>query len=495
MEISVLVYLTSGLFLGWALGANHLGNVFGTAVGTRMIRFTTAATLCSIFVVLGAVISGGGAAETVGKLGAVNTLSGSFMAAFAAAVAVYIMTRFGLPVSTTHAIVGAIIGWSFYSESRTDFNSLTKIMIGWVLGPVLAAIFAVVLLYATGRALHYMKLHLLRQDAYNRVGLILAGSFGAYSLGANNIANVVGVFIPAAPFTEFQFLGLITISPAQQLFLLGGLAIVAGIFTYSGRVVHTVGKGLFTLSPVAAWVVVMAHSIVLFLFASEGLESFLAAHGLPTIPLVPISSSEVVVGAVIGVALVKGAHNFRFGTLGRIGVGWMLTPAIACLVCYVGLFFMQNVFNQRVYQPVHYVVSADGAAKAESTGVPAAVLKDLIGRKFGSAYAFKDALMVRDGLTRDQIDMLLGLSELEPIAVRPEALGLGRPEWLSPSQMAAVEALGGRIFPYRWELMQALAERSPEWRLRENAVINKKYNQAIRYRIELLYRAHEDGRK
>lgn len=493
MELSVFVYLTSGLFLGWALGANHLGNVFGTAVGTRMIRFTTAATLCSIFVVLGSVISGGGASETVGKLGSVNTLSGSFMAAFAAAVAVYIMTRFGLPVSTTHAIVGAIIGWSFYSESRTDLDSLLKIMTGWLLGPVLAAIFAVVLLYATNRALHYMKLHLLRQDAYNRLGLILAGSFGAYSLGANNIANVVGVFIPASPFTEFRFLDLITISPAQQLFLLGGLAIVVGIFTYSGRVVHTVGKGLFTLSPVAAWVVVMAHSIVLFLFASEGLEAFLAGHGLPTIPLVPISSSEVVVGAVIGVALVKGAHNFRFGTLGRIGIGWMLTPAIACLVCFIGLFFMQNVFNQRVYQPVHYVMSAEVAAKAEEVGVPRAMLAELFGKRFNSAYAFKDALERQDGLTRKQIDALLSLAELEPIAVLPDALGPERPEWLSPAQMKAVQHLAGRIFSYRWMLMEALAEQSPEWRLRANTVANKKYNQGIRYRIELLYRAHGGG--
>ena len=138
MDISIFVYLSSGLFLGWALGANHLGNVFGTAVGTRMIRFTTAATLCSVFVVFGAVVSGGGTSETVGKLGAVNSLSGSFMAAFAAAVAVYVMTRFGLPVSTTHAIVGAIIGWSVYSETRTDLDSLIKIMAGWVAGPVLA---------------------------------------------------------------------------------------------------------------------------------------------------------------------------------------------------------------------------------------------------------------------------------------------------------------------------------------------------------------------
>lgn len=56
MEIAVLFFLTSGLFLGWSLGANDAANVFGTAVGSRMIRFTTAAVICSVFVVLGAVI-------------------------------------------------------------------------------------------------------------------------------------------------------------------------------------------------------------------------------------------------------------------------------------------------------------------------------------------------------------------------------------------------------------------------------------------------------
>ena len=74
MDLTILLFLTSGLFLGWALGANDAANVFGTAVGTRMIRFTTAAIICSIFVVLGAVVSGAGAAHTLGKLGAINAL-------------------------------------------------------------------------------------------------------------------------------------------------------------------------------------------------------------------------------------------------------------------------------------------------------------------------------------------------------------------------------------------------------------------------------------
>ena len=87
MDVSVLLFLTSGLFLGWALGANDAANVFGTAVGSRMVRFSTAAIICSIFVILGAIISGAGATETLGKLGTISTLPASFMAAFAAAAA------------------------------------------------------------------------------------------------------------------------------------------------------------------------------------------------------------------------------------------------------------------------------------------------------------------------------------------------------------------------------------------------------------------------
>ena len=124
MEISILLFLTSGLFLGWALGANDAANVFGTAVGTRMMRFSTAAIICSIFVILGAVYSGAGAAGTLGKLGAINALAGSFVAAFSAALAVYMMTMAGLPVSTTQAIVGAIIGWNLFSSTATDTDSL-----------------------------------------------------------------------------------------------------------------------------------------------------------------------------------------------------------------------------------------------------------------------------------------------------------------------------------------------------------------------------------
>ncbi len=347
MDPLILFFLTSGLFLGWALGANDAANVFGTAVGTRMVKWRTAAIICAIFIILGALISGAGASHTLGKLGAISALPGAFMTALSAGIAVFSMTKSGLPVSTSQAIVGAIIGWNIFSSNPTDAGTLTKILSTWIICPVLSAIIAVILLKSYKFSSRKFAIHLIRSDAYTRIALILAGAFGAYSLGANNIANVVGVFIPAKPFPDI-IVGAYHFSSTQQLFLLGGLAIAVGVFTYSKGVMMTVGGNLGRLSPSAALITVLSHSIVLFLFASRGLEAWLMSHGLPTIPLVPVSSSQAVVGAIVGISLLQGTSGIQWRVLVKIVAGWVATPFSAGLICFIGLFFLQNVFGLKV---------------------------------------------------------------------------------------------------------------------------------------------------
>jgi len=344
MGPAVFVYLSSGLFLGWSLGANDAANVFGTAVGSRMVRFSTAALIASVFVILGAVISGAGTSHTLGKLGAINTLPGAFMAALAAALSVYLMTRRGLPVSTSQAIVGGIIGWNLFMGQRTDPAIVSKFAFAWVASPIMAGVMAAVLFALARVVLRRTKIHLLRLDQYTRLGLILVGAFGAYSLGANNIANVMGVFLNVSPFHDLK-LGPITLSSAQQLFLLGGIAIAVGIYTYSERVMMTVGQDIVRLTPVAALIVVLAQSLVLFLFASQSLAAWLTAHHLPALPLVPVSSSQAVVGAVIGLGLITPGERVRWGVVRNIAIGWLLTPTVAALISVVGMFVLQNVFN------------------------------------------------------------------------------------------------------------------------------------------------------
>ena len=348
MDITIIIFLFGGLFLGWSLGANDAANVFGTAVGTRMIRFKTAAIVCSIFVILGAIISGAGTTETLGKLGAINALPGAFAACISAGLSVYMMTKFGLPVSTTQAIVGAIVGWNLYTGSPTNMKVLITILGTWVLCPIISGLIAMFFYIIIKKFVYESKLHILRLDAYTRTALVLAGAFGAYSLGANNIANVMGVFVPISPFTDINMMNIFIFSSKEQLFLLGGIAIAVGVFTYSKRVMFTVGNDLLKLSPIAAFVVVISHSIVLFLFASQGISNFLQSINLPSIPLVPVSSSQAVVGGVIGIGLLKGGKEVKWSIAGKISLGWFTLPVIAALVCFVILFVLQNIFNLTV---------------------------------------------------------------------------------------------------------------------------------------------------
>lgn len=380
------ILISSGLFLGWSLGANDASNVFGTAVGTRMISFKTAAIYCSIFIILGSVISGAGASHTLGQLGAVNALAGAFTVAFAAGISVYFMTKARYPVSTSQAIVGAIIGWNLFSGSPTDYNALTKIVGTWIICPVIAAIIAIGLYKLVVLSIRIFKPHMLTLDALTRISLLLVGAFGSYSLGANNIANVMGVFIPVSPFSDIPLFGRVSFSSSQQLFLLGAIAISIGVFTYSKRVMETVGDGIVSLSPIAAFAVVSAHSIVLFLFASQHIETFLLKHGLPAIPLVPVSSSQAIVGAVIGVGLLKGGRNIRWRLLGGISSGWVVTPIIAGMVCYISLFFLQNVFEQETYRPIKYQISHQAFEKIKDAGISTDKLKDLIGIQYGTQH-------------------------------------------------------------------------------------------------------------
>lgn len=340
----ILLFLLSGLFLGWSLGANDASNVFGSAVGSRMISFRNAAIIASVFVIAGAVIQGGGASETLGRLGSVNALGGAFTVALAAAITVYVMTRFAIPVSSTQAIVGSIIGWNLFTGNPTNSGTLSEIVLTWVSGPVLGAMFSIVLYILLKKIKRRLQIHLVRFESYIRNGLVVAGAFAAYSLGANNIANVMGVFVPAFHLDDLD-LGFFVLSSSRQLFLLGGIAIAAGIISYSRKVMDTVGSGIMELSGEAALVVVLAESFVLFMFSSSGLSGFLQGIGLPPVPLVPVSSSQVLIGAVFGIGIYRGSANINFKVLGEIAAGWVATPVAAGLLCFFSLFLVKNIFS------------------------------------------------------------------------------------------------------------------------------------------------------
>lgn len=350
VSLTTTIFLSAGLFMGWSLGANDAGNIFGTAVGTKMIKFSTAALICSVFVILGSVIGGAGASHTLGKLGAINAIGGAFAVSASAAFTVLLMTRKGLPVSTSQSIVGAIIGWNIYGGIGTNISVVYKIVGTWFFAPILSAFFAICFYWLVKLIVDRVSIHVVYLDKYTRYAFIIAGAFGSYSLGANNIANVMGVFINVSPFESIELLNIVNISNVQILFLLGGIAIAIGVYTYSKKVMMTVGKSIFKLSPISAFIVVLATSTVLFVFSSGSLHEWLTSRNLPAFPLVPVSQSQAVVGAIMGIGIAKGGRNINIAELGRIATGWIMTPLISVSISVLSLNILQNVFGQIVVQ-------------------------------------------------------------------------------------------------------------------------------------------------
>lgn len=335
MDPPLLLFFLTVLFMGWSLGANDAANVFGTAVGTRMVRFCTAALVSSVCVVIGAVTAGKGASEGLSSLVTIDRIQDSSLIALSAGATVLLMTRFALPVSTSQALIGSISGFMIARDLPLDISSLTSIWATWVYGPVLAGITSALLYLIFHRILMRRHIHLLTLDRYNRILLIAAGAAGSYALGANNIANVTGLFISSFTAQKISVFPAIQ-DTATELFLIGSLAIALGIITYSKRVMMSVGSNLFELSPVAAFIVVLSTALVLFLFSSVSLHIYLVERNLPAPPLIPVSQSQASVGAVIGIAVAKRAwSSINVTLLVKIAAGWVATPLSAALISFI----------------------------------------------------------------------------------------------------------------------------------------------------------------
>jgi PiT family inorganic phosphate transporter len=251
--------LISGIFMGWSLGSNDSANIFGTAVFSKKILTVT------------------------------------------------LMSVLKLPVSTSQAMVGAIMGIGIL-RSQINFQGLTKVLIAWVATPIGTIITTLILYPLIGKFLRWLHINIFTRDLVLKWGLIVAGCYGAYALGANNVANVTGVYIQAGQLTVIQAA------------LLGGGSIALGALTYSRNVMITVGKKLVRLDPYGAFIAVFSMALVVHGFAIIG---------------VPVSTSQAIIGSVLGIGIVKGVQTIKIRTLLMILFGWIGTPSIALLFAYL----------------------------------------------------------------------------------------------------------------------------------------------------------------
>lgn len=215
---------------------------------------------------------------------------------------VTLATFFRIPVSTSQAIVGGVVGIGLAVGAEVNYAKFITIAESWVICPILVMALSFVLSHIMGTILRRLQYGaMLVQNAIGWLAII-SSCYVAYSMGANNAGNAVG------PIANLEIL------PPRILLLTGGAAIAVGAATYGKKVAETVGKGITPLDIPGAFVAQISSAFGMHLFSMLG---------------IPVSTSSAIVGAVVGVGLVKGASAIQRRTIVTILVGWVVTPLMA----------------------------------------------------------------------------------------------------------------------------------------------------------------------
>ena len=311
------------VFFGWTLGRNDAANIYGTTVTSGILKYRSAALISSFAVLVGAILGGAGGMQTLSSLSSHTLLSASVNAA-AAGISVLLLNRLGLPVSSSQAVVGSIVGIGLLSGS-VDWLVVLKIVSCWITTPLVAAIVALFLYRLIGVAFKRVR-SILVQDILLKSLAVIVGGFGSFALGANNVANITGTFA--------DIIGV------EKAVLIGGLSISAGAIMFSKRVMYTIGTKIVALESFASVIALLAQSLTVLIYAFIG---------------VPVSVSQAIVGAVIGVGLARGSRNFDARLLKRIIFGWVSTPVISGLISvtlYIAINLILALFGSRAPSPL-----------------------------------------------------------------------------------------------------------------------------------------------
>ena len=339
-----LCLLLAGCYVGWNIGANDSANCIGTMVGAGFISFRRAALLMGVFVIFGGVLQGHHVMKTVGK-GIVISSAAQYervhnvpppdsfaehfpedrlpsnvvlAALLSAGLFVTLATFLRTPVSTSQAMVGAVAGAGLAllgpQGDLFQLHVLVKIFICWILSPILTLAMAILLLHLLRILLRHGKAFVWSRVLQTL--LFVTASYVAFSLGANDVGNAMGPLMNLFP------------ERGMALAAMGGIAMAVGAFTFGRRVCDTVGKQITDLDYSRAFCAQLSAAVGVHVFSLLG---------------IPVSTSQAIVGAVIGVGLVGGGSAIHGRKLPSIVLGWIITPLLAGASAFSFFLLLQRL--------------------------------------------------------------------------------------------------------------------------------------------------------
>ncbi|MDW8044237.1 MAG: anion permease [Nitrososphaerota archaeon] len=310
-----IIGIALSFMIAWSIGANDAANPTECAVGAGVISIRKAVYLFAAFTALGALLQGYMVMKTLDR-GIVPYIpvSGAFIITLSAVIWIGLCSWIGMPISTTHSLVGAIIGYGIvaYGVEKIKWAVLEKVFIAMIASPILSLIVAIILYYISISIFTRLSWSMQTIDRVIKWLLIGALCFSAYSFGANDVANATGVFV-----TVTKEIGRIPDSTAMFFMaLLGSIGILIGGLSLGPRVIRVAGMRTTRLVPITGFAAELSNATVIYLFTT--LPYLIFGYGMP------ISTTQSSIGSIIGVGLVGGGGVDKMIVI-KIVLAWALT--------------------------------------------------------------------------------------------------------------------------------------------------------------------------
>ena len=413
-NVLIILAIIFGTFMAWGIGANDVANAMGTSVGSGAVTIKQAIIIAVIFEFAGAILAGGEVTATIRK-GILDAalftnephllVYGMLASLLAAGMWLLIASSFGWPVSTTHSIVGAIVGFGAVGigVDAVAWSKVFRIVISWIASPILAGVISFILFRSLQNLIidtkhpfdnakkyvpYYMFLvgfiislvtifkglkHVgVSFDTFTSyslsigVGLLVAiiGTFlirnihldpdenkdfyyasmervfgvlmiitaaaMAFAHGSNDVANAIGPL--AAIYSVVDSGGLIGAKSALPIWVLlvGGTGIVIGLITYGHKVIATIGTGITQLTPSRGFAATLAAAATVVIASGTG---------------IPVSTTQVLVGAVLGVGLARGMAALDTRVINKIFLSWIVTLPAGAFMSILFFFALKGIFG------------------------------------------------------------------------------------------------------------------------------------------------------
>ena len=413
-SILVIFAAAVGFLMAWGIGANDVANAMGTSVGSKALTIKQAIIIAMIFEFAGAYLAGGEVTSTIRK-GIIDVsfyidqpellVFGMTSALLAAGLWLLIASYFGWPVSTTHSIVGAIVGFSAVGVGADSvaWGAVASIIGSWVITPLISGIIAYMIfmssqklifntndpinnakryvpfymflagfllsLVTITKGLKHVGVHFTLSE-----GLILASIIGlavalvgkifinrikidpnadkemhfanvekifavlmivtacamAFAHGSNDVANAIGPLAAVVNIVGNNGEIAAESTLAWWILPLGGLGIVLGLAVFGKRVMATIGTGITHLTPSRGFAAELAASATVVIASGTGL---------------PISTTQTLVGAVLGVGMARGIAALNLGVVRNIVISWVVTLPIGAGLSIVFFYMMKAIFS------------------------------------------------------------------------------------------------------------------------------------------------------